>query len=109
MKRTLLLSIIMIAVVSIFSLSLHTNLFASQNAGAATLLPYFSVKLLNGVTPISGSSVTITGPNGTTYHTTGIDGKVCTSQNYGNVRVTWSGPSRDLYGCKDINHQSQTE
>ena len=108
MKRTLILGIFTVIITFLFSASTIVNSFASQSADQASMLPWLSLTILSGSTPVTGSSVTITGPSGTTYHTTDANGQVCTSRNYEYIRVTWNGPSRDFYGCKDINHNYQT-
>lgn len=106
MKRTLLIGILTLAVISVFSLTTHTDTSASTTAGSASLLPWFSVTILNGTTSVPGAKVTISGPSGTSQQNSDANGQVCTSHGYGTVRVSWT--SGQLSGCRDINHQSQT-
>ncbi|MEO8511936.1 MAG: hypothetical protein ABI543_00120 [Ignavibacteria bacterium] len=109
MKRTFLLSILMLVVISIFSASIYTNSYAS-NAFNKEYLPGFSVKIVdNANNPISGASVTITFPDGYIgNYTSNNNGLVCVNSGWGMVRVSWVGPSKGLNGCRDINNQTET-
>lgn len=107
MKRTIIFTLVLTLVIAVSSFVTSTDSFASNTANKASLLPWFSVTILNGGVPVVGAKVTITGPSGTTQQNSDSNGQVCTSHNYGWVRVSFTA-NGGLSGCKDINHQSQT-